>query len=422
MKRRVLWMMSVLLVVGCWSALAADQDAVTFDDVRPILQENCTVCHRPAGNNVMGMVAPMPLRTYQEVRPWAKAVARQVQQRTMPPWHATSEFAGVFLNERTLSNEEIATFVDWASSGAARGESTDDIVEADSEGSPEWQIGTPDLIVPFEEAYFVSDDVEDQYATVVVRLTEEQLPEDRWIQGMEFRPGSEAVHHIVIFTDDKRESLGFPAMAQGMLGGMGPGTDATIFPEGYGRFLRAGSTIMFNMHYHKEPGPGTGVYDHSRIAFKFHDKPVEHAVNWGAVGLMNFSIPPNNSNVELVAEETFDREITLMALFPHTHLRGKASRYTAYYPDGSQEVLLDVPNYDFDWQTNYIYREPRVLPAGTRLEVRMWYDNSKERGDLTGIDPSRTVGFGQPTTDEMMLGWIDYTYTGVEAVAGSGGR
>jgi hypothetical protein len=143
-------------------------------------------------------------------------------------------------------------------------------------------------------------------------------------------------------------------------------------------------------------------------------------VNWGAVGLMSFSIPPNTGDHELVSEMTFDREMILMALFPHTHLRGKASKYTAYYPDGTQEVLLDVPNYDFNWQTNYIYNEPKVLPPGTRLKVQMWYDNSEARAAYTGIDPSRTVGYGQPTTDEMMLGWIDYTWGGAAEAPSSG--
>ena len=404
-------------------ATGSAEDDVTFNrDVSPILQRNCQGCHRPAGANVMGMVAPMSLRTYAEVRPWAKAIARNVKERTMPPWHASPASAGVFKNERTLDDEEIATLIQWASSGAPQGSSEDAppaISEAATDG---WQIGEPDLIAPFLEPYFVADAVEDQYATIVVKLTEEQMPEDRWIQAMEFQPGSSAVHHIVIFTDDARESLGFPAMGpRGMLGGMGPGTDATFFPEGYGRRLRKGSSIIFNMHYHKEPGPGTGVWDDSRIAFKFQDKPVSHEVHWGAVGTNRFQIPPFADNHEVVAEETFERSVTLMALFPHTHLRGKASKFIAYYPDGTQEVLLDVPRYDFNWQTNYIYAEPKLLPAGTRLAVHMWYDNSEERAALAGIDPSRTVRWGQPTTDEMMYGFVDYTYTEPDEAAGSSG-
>ena len=414
---KILGSSSFLVALIVVPASAAD-DAVTFTrDVQPILHANCVDCHRPTGANVMGMVAPMSLRTYEEVRPWAKSISRQVSERTMPPWHASEDQAGVFLNERTLSDDEISTIVRWASSGAPRGDAADGIAPA-TDLATGWQMGEPDLIVPFDEAYFVRDEVEDEYATVVVTLGD-RLPEDRWIQAMEFQPGSAAVHHIVIFTDDARESLGFPSMGQrGMLGGMGPGTDVTIFPEGYGRHLRKGSMIMFNMHYHKEPGPGTGVYDHSRIAFKFHDKPVRHAVHWGAVGLMGFSIPPNTPNHELVAEETFDRDVTLMALFPHTHLRGKASKYTAYYPDGSEEVLLHVPRYDFNWQTNYIYREPKTLPAGTRLEVRMWYDNSEERAAFTDIDPTETVHYGQPTTAEMMLGFVDYAYADTAASGG----
>ena len=390
---------TVLLAV----AVAA---APTFHaDVQPILIENCVDCHKPQGENIMGMVAPMSLRTYDEVRPWAKAIARAVESKQMPPWHADESFHGVFANERTLSAGEIDTIASWAESGAKRGNPSDapELPEPKSEGG--WVIGEPDLIVEFPEPYLVRDHVEDEYHNVYINLSKEQLPEDKWIKGMEFRPGSEAVHHIVIFTDDYRESIGFP---MGMLGGMGPGTDATVFPEGYGRALYAGTSLTFNMHYHKEPGPGTAVYDQSSIAFTFHDEPVQHEVNWGAVGTTYFSIPPHDANYEVQTAQTFSRDTMLLALFPHTHLRGKASRYIAYYPDGTEETLLHVPAYDFNWQTNYIYKEPKRIPAGTKIEVTMWYDNSEERARITGIDPSRTVYFGEPTTDEMMFGWIDY--------------
>jgi hypothetical protein len=392
------------VIVGMSISLGANGDTSFYKDVQPILQDNCVNCHRPSGADNMGMIAPMPLRTYREVRPWAKSIARQVKDRTMPPWHAAPEFKGVFSNERTLTKEQIDTIVSWVDAGAKKGPGSDPEILAEEDTG--WTIGEPDLIVPFDEPYWVADWVDDHYASVRVRLTKEQLPKDRWIKAMQFRPGSEVVHHIVIYTDDYRESMGFPT---GMLGGTGPGTDATIFPDGYGRFLEAGTQLAFNMHYHKESGPGTGMFDLSEIAFVFHDKSVKHEVSWGAVGSNYISIPPYADNYEVVAEEVFRKATTLLALFPHTHLRGKASKYTAFYPDGTEEVLLHVPNYDFNWQTNYVFKEPKKIPAGTRIKVQMWYDNSEERAEYTGIDPSRTVRWGQPTTDEMMYGWIDYT-------------
>lgn len=403
--------LSLILLIATPVPAASTDDAIpdrpTFTrDVLPIIQDNCQECHRPHGKNIMGMVAPMSFMNYQEVRPWAKAIAKQVAARTMPPWHASDEFAGVFKNERTLTTAEIDTIVRWVEQGAARGNPKDTPPQRTFKGVDGWAMGEPDLIVPFDQPYFVRDSVRDEYQTIMTRISQEDLPEDRWIQAMEFRPGSEAVHHIVIFTNDARESLGFP---QGMLGGMGPGTDGSVFPEGYGRLLRAESSIIFNMHYHKEPGPGTGVWDHSSIGFKFHDKPVQHEVNWGAVGTMAFSIPPYAENYAVTAREKFYEDTLLLGLFPHTHLRGKAAKYTAFYPDGTEEVLLHVPEYDFNWQTNYVYREPKRIPAGTTIEVTMWYDNSEARGELAGIDPSRTVRWGQPTMDEMMYGWIDYT-------------
>lgn len=403
--------LSAVIAALAQTAVSAETGAVPdrptfYKDVLPIVQENCQVCHRPSGKNVMGMVAPMSFMSYEEVRPWAKAIKRQVEARVMPPWHAAPEFHGVFANERTLTDAEIETIARWVDTGARRGNPKDAPEPANFPQSDGYAMGEPDLIVPFDEPVYVEDHWEDHYHTEYVRLSKEDLPEDRWIQAMEFKPGSEAVHHIVIFTDTPRESMGF---GQGMLGGMGPGTDGTVFPEGFGRFLETESTIMFNMHYHKEPGPGTGVWDRSEIAFKFHERPVQHEVNWGAIGTHNVRIPPFAEEHLVTASETFRRDTLLLALFPHTHLRGKASKYVAYYPDGTEEVLLHVPDYDFNWQTNYVYKEPKRIPAGTRIEVSMWYENTKERGEEAGIDPSRTVYWGQATTDEMMYGWIDYT-------------
>ncbi len=398
--------MRVFMFGLIFAALAQGALAVTFHkDVEPILQQNCLECHRSAGTNTMGMVAPMAFETYETTRPWAKAIANQVEAGTMPPWHASDEFDGVFANERSISDAEIETLASWAKTGARRGDPADAPSPKTFAESDGWGIGTPDLVVEFESPYLIEDHVEDEYATIMVELTDEQLPEDRWIQAMDFRPGSEAVHHIVVFTGSYRDSLGF---GQGMLGGMGPGTNGSVFPEGYGRRLPKNERLMFNMHYHKERGPGTAVWDSSSIGFKFHDKPVQHEVNWGAVGTMNFQIPAYAENHEVVASETFRRDTMFLSFFPHTHLRGKASKYVAHYPDGKQETLLYVPAYDFNWQTSYIYKEPKLIPAGTKVEVTMWYDNSEERGKITNINPSRTVRWGQPTTDEMMYGWVDY--------------
>ena len=398
----------------------ADDDApaqrVTYTkDVLPILQENCQTCHRPAAAGLAGMIAPMSLMTYREVRPWAKSMANMVRTREMPPWHATGEFKGVFENERTLSDDEIATIVKWAATGAVQGRVEDAPAPLVFEYTDGWSIGLPDLVVPFTEPFFVADNVQDQYATIRVTLTEEQLPEDKWIQAMEYKPGSEAVHHIIGSAYPPGERT---AQDRGLLGGIAPGTDPDVLPVGYGKLLRKGSTINFAMHYHKESGPGTGVWDRTAIAFKFHDQPVTHNVRWDAIGNRNFEIPPGHAKWQVGAARTFRQDTTILAFLPHMHLRGEAASYVAFYPDGTEEVLLDVPVYDFNWQTNYFYKEPKEIPAGTRIEVSMWFNNSPERGDLANIDSRRAVRNGGPTTDEMMLGWIDYTETKPMAAAG----
>ena len=190
---------SVVLALVCAPVWADGEPSgrVTFEkDILPIFQENCQTCHRPMGTNMSGMIAPMSLMSYREVRPWAKAIAKVVTEREMPPWHASAEHRGVFSNERTLSEEAIATIERWVARGAVRGNPADaaEPVEWPDSG---WTMGDPDLIVSFGEPFWVGDDVTDLYHNVSVTLTEEQHPEGRWIKELQFQPGSEVVHHII---------------------------------------------------------------------------------------------------------------------------------------------------------------------------------------------------------------------------------
>ncbi len=368
---------------------------VTFSkDVLPILQENCQECHRPDGANLGGMIAPMAFTTYEDARPWAKAIAKEVSARNMPPWDATPEFHGVFKNERVLTEEEIDTVVAWAKTGAKRGNPADapePLVFPETGG---WQIGEPDLVMSMPEKYFVKDDVEDIYVNFYDVITEEELPEPRYIKAIEFRPGSPVVHHII----------------SDPLGGIAPGNGPTIYPEGYGKVLKPGARVSFEMHYHKEAGAGTGVWDQSYAAVTFYPKGYvpEHEVRMAMLGNFEFEIPAGDPNYTAKAEESFNRDTQILSYTPHMHLRGKAALYTAHTPDGKEEVLLDVPAYDFNWQTTYWYNDPKVLPAGSRMELVTTWDNSEN--NPYNPDPNQTVTWGEPTTDEMMFGFVQYAF------------
>lgn len=425
---RVLLAAAVTCAGAAFSASAAGP--VTFTkDVLPILQENCQTCHRPKGANSSGMVAPMSLMTYQETRPWAKAIARVVQSKEMPPWGATKETSHHFRNSRLMAEEDVNTIVDWVKQGARRGNPAD-APEPRDFNQTGWRLGEPDMVVTFPEPFFVPDDVEDLYKNITVQLTEEQLPEDRWVKSIEFKPDSEVVHHIIAYASDPEVELDEAETEEGsnlrdrvMLGGNAPGTDEGDFPEGYGILLKKNSNFTFAMHYHKESGPGTGQYDSSEIAIKFHDKPVTHPLEISTIAHGAFEIPPFHPNWRVVGARTFEEDITIISLMPHMHLRGAAAKYTAFYPDGSSEVLLEVPEYDFNWQIQYEYPfdNLKTMPAGTRIEFEIFYDNSKEQAEYAGFDPSRAVRFGGPTTDEMDLGWLTFAPTEPMEVATAAG-
>ena len=411
---------ALIVIVACITlssgALSAPTDAPNgkityYKHIAPILQENCESCHRASGDDFGGMVAPMSLTTYEEVRPWAKKIAQEVSRRSMPPWFATEHTRGQFVNERRLTDEQIATVLRWVRSGAARGRSEDAPEPRSWPDTDGWSIGKPDLIVNLAEPFWVSDDVRDLNISVKTEMiTEQMLPEPRYIQAAEFRAGSGAVHHIIA---SRRAAEAEAPGSRGMIGGIAPGSEPFYLPEGVGRLLAAGTQIYLQMHYNKEPGPGTGVFDRSRIGFKFHPKSakIERVAEWFAIGNRTFEIPPGHKKWKVGAARRFRNDTTIYSFLPHMHLRGRAARYIAYYPDGRQELLLDVPDYDWNWQTNYTYRVPKEIPAGTRIEVEMWFENTVERNKATDleINPNRAVRFGGPTTDEMMLGWIDYS-------------
>lgn len=380
-------------------------------DVLPILQENCQTCHREKPLKMSGMLAPFSLSSYEETRPWAKAISKAVSSKYMPPWFATEKFNGVFRNERSLTKDEIDTITRWVEQGAKRGNPSDAPGPV-SFPSKEWWLGAPDLVVPLPEKIWVGDDVKDWQPMIPVKLTEEQLPELRWLKSIEAQADSDSVHHIVVYSNNdhqerRTEAAGF--LGYGNIGGLAPGAEPSFLQEGYGIPLAKDATLRISMHYHKEPGPGTGSWDQSRLGLFFYEKNEEVIpINIEPVGNMQFIIPPNAKDHKVNMQHTFDKPFEVLNYLPHMHLRGVAAKYTAIFPDGTSEVVLDVPRYDYNWQLYYQYPEPRKFPAGTTIAVEMTFDNSSD--NLSNPDPNKAIRFGGKTTDEMALGWMSYSW------------
>ena len=373
------------------SAVSFAEPVTFYDDALPILQENCQQCHRDAGPNLGGMVAPMAFTSYESTRPWAKAMVRALQSGAMPPWHAAPEHNGEFQNERTMAEADRETLIAWVNQGAKRGNPANAPEPRSWPDLGEWQIGEPDLVLTPDAPYTVEDDVEDEYIYLSTSM-KDRITEDRYIKAVEFRAGSPAVHHIFAVP----------------LGGLVPGAEPLIFPEGVGGLLPVGFDVIWEMHFHKEPGPGTAVTDTSSVAIQFYDDPseVQHRIQRNDLGRYDFEIPAGNGNYSITKEHTFQYDSEIISFMPHFHLRGKAAKYEAFYPNGSSEVLLDVPRYDFNWQTTYNYKNFKLVPKGTRLVFTTSWDNSAD--NPYNPDASRVVRYGQPTTDEMSFGYLSF--------------
>ena len=375
---------------------AAQNAAPTFyADVLPILRANCQACHQSGDVKTGGMVAPMALETYEQARPWARTIARAVTEGKMPPWSADVQHKGTFEGERYLTDEEKKTLVTWAGSGAPAGDpsSAPQATHEESVAASGWLFGRPDLVVTFAKPVHVADDVADWQPTIHVPVTKEQHPENRWVRSAELQAGGSYVHHIV----SSHLGVGTP--------GRGPFT----FPKGWGILLPTDPVITFNMHYYKKQGPGTAFEDATRGGFQFYrpgdviDFVVETDINSSGRNLL---IPKGDPNYEVTWARPFKEDSYLLSMGPHAHYRGKSFKYELEYPDGRREVLLWIPRYDFNWQHLYQFKEPRFVPAGSKLVATWVFDNST--GNRFNPDPTRDVPYGEETFNEMANARIYY--------------
>jgi hypothetical protein len=360
----------------------------------------------------------MPLLTYKDARPWARSIKEKVQSRDMPPWLAAQEY-GHFQNDRRLSQKEIDTIAAWVDQGAAEGEARD--LPAAPKFAEGWTIGKPDAVIEMPNEVQVPAEGVIPYMYVTVPTN---FGEDKWVQAAEIRAGNRSVvHHIIVFVQDpapakpgqkqsQPEGQGRGETAGTKLCGFAPGEQPKVYPDGTAKLIKAGSKLVFQLHYTTN---GEAATDRSYVGLTFAKGPVQTPVQTGTAINATFVIPPGASDYEVKSTWTAKDNVRIVDLMPHMHVRGKGFTYTVVYPDGKSRVILSVPKYDFNWQLLYRMKEPLLLPKGSRLDCVAHFDNST--GNKYNPDPAREVRWGPQTWEEMMIGWFDYVVDDETAAA-----
>jgi mono/diheme cytochrome c family protein len=409
LDKEELWVMrtgvlAAFLFLGATAWTGARAEVTFHKSVLPVLQKNCQGCHRP------GEAAPMSLLTYQEARPWAKAIRESVLTKRMPPWFADPE-VGKFRNDRRLSADEIDIVTRWVAAGALEGDPND--APPPHQFATGWRIGEPDAVfeLPVEVDVAAEGTIEYTYVIVPTGFTE-----DKWVQLSEARPGNSAVvHHIIAFVRApgskwlKDYAPGVPFIpdrkseegAGEFLTGYAPGTPPEDYPPSEGKLIKAGSDLVFQLHY---TANGKAAKDRSRVGLVFSKEKPQRRVLTLMAANREFVIPPGAPNHAVEASMTLWGDSELLGLLPHMHLRGKAMNYRAVYPDGRTEELLRVPRYDFNWQLGYDLAERKFLPKGTRIEATGYFDNSPNNKD--NPNPAAEVRWGDQSWEEMMAAFF----------------
>ncbi len=398
-------------------AFAADVDggaatparATYTKDIAPLIQAHCAECHHPGG------IGPFSMNSYRQVRGWSKMIKEVVLDGRMPPWHADPH-VGEWANDRSLSQEQKDMLVAWIDGGMPQGEPADAAEEVEYHN--EWRIGQPDVIFEMPEQVTIDP------AGVVPYMyfeTKTNFDEDVWVSSMECLPGNpKVVHHIIMFVNDPDKPLNFRDDEAGGEGGSGfldafaPGGTPQALPEGQARRIPKGSSLIWQVHY---TPTGKVEVDRSQFGIKFAKGPIQYEMRTGNAINTDFEIPANADNYKVESWMSFKTPATLMSLAPHMHYRGKSFEYYLETPDGKKTHLLSVPRYDFNWQTTYDFKEPVVVPAGSKMHCIAHFDNSDK--NPYNPDPDKTVRWGDQTWEEMMIGFFHYS-SSVEDKAISG--
>jgi len=355
----------------------------------------------------------MPLLDYKQARPWARAIRQAVLLRQMPPWFADPHY-GRFANDRSLSAAEIRTIAEWVDAGAPAGNAAE--APKPRQWVEGWSIGQPELVIEMPAAFQIPASGILPYHYVIVPTG---FREDTWVQLAEVRAGDRRhTHHIVVSVREPgskwfaAEPVGVPftlepgAASDGVpgefLAGYGPGALPETLAPGQAKLIKAGSDLVFQLHYTPDGTPGC---DQSRVGLVLAHTPPRQRVLMLAAANIRFRIPPGDPDYRVDSSLTLRHPATLISLLPHMHLRGKSFEFRVVYPDGRRETLLRVPHYSYDWQLSYYLAEPQILPSGSTIECTAHFDNSSN--NPRNPDASRVVRFGPQSWDEMMIGYFE---------------
>ena len=384
-----------------FSAKTAIENSVSYaGDIAPILEQRCVTCHQEGG------IAPFAMNNHQMIQGWSPMIRETLITKRMPPGQIDSEYADSFHGVNHITVEETQKLVSWIDNGSVNNDSSDPLAELIVK-TEKWINGEPDLIIQIPAQQIPATGVQD-YRNLTIPL---DLEEDVWVKAVEFEAGDPTVlHHIIAFSYGADGLSQFGILNQGIgLGAYAPGNELNLYPEGSGYPLEAGGGLLLQMHYTTS---GKEAVDASEIGIYLWDEDPDKTILGGSAADLDINIPPFEGNHEMVASKKFRTDSYLTMLGPHMHYRGSDANFKLKYPDGRIEEVLNVPNYQFNWQKTYDFKEPLFLPAGTELVFRGTFDNS----DMNPYnpDPSQTLTWGEQTWQEMFFGFFRY----VEAEGG----
>ena len=396
------------------AALAAEGSAPTFNrDVARIVWQRCATCHRPGG------AGPFPLVAYGDVAKRAEMIADVVKRRYMPPWPPRPGIAR-FEGERWMPESEIATLLEWIEGGRPEGRAED--LPAEPTWPSGWSLGQPDLILEMVEPFAIPADGPDVFRSFVLAIP---IDRTRYVRGFEFRPGNpQIVHHARMLLDpngisrrrDERESG--PGFSEGMaLGevfdpdghwiGWTPGKQPTLRDTDLAWRIDPGTDLVLELHMLPSGKPET---IRSSLGLHFTDQPPNRLPFILRLGRNDIDIPPGETNY--VIEDSYETPVDLEVLnvYAHAHYLGKSVEGWAVLPSGTRRELLRIDDWSFDWQDEYRYQEPVRLPRGSRISMRISYDNSAGNPRNPSHPPKR-VTYGWKTFEEMGDLWFQVLAT-----------